>query len=210
MYGALFTSTIKGPEQAADWRATWRLALEGIKAEQIKTALEICAKNQDGMPSPAKFRKLCLPSIDYERLFIDAANEKFSNPLTYWAAQNFGLFELRRMSYPAAKERWIKIVDQLAAEHTLPSVPEPKPALPPPGQTTNREVALKSLDEAKKALKMADPCRRWACEPKSQAAVDLMFRDPPMTEEIEIATQNGFIVGSKWIPPEKRRANGNP
>lgn len=48
--------------------------------------------------------------------------------------------------------------------------------------------------------------RKWALEPKSQAAVDVMFRDPPMAEEIEIARRNGFIRGTEWIPPHKRGA----
>lgn len=46
--------------------------------------------------------------------------------------------------------------------------------------------------------------RKWATEPRSQAAVDLMFSDPPMLAEIDIATKNGFISGKNWVPPEKR------
>jgi hypothetical protein len=46
--------------------------------------------------------------------------------------------------------------------------------------------------------------REWALKPKSQEAVDLMFRHPPMFEEIEIARLNGYINGNKWVPEHKR------
>lgn len=47
--------------------------------------------------------------------------------------------------------------------------------------------------------------RKWALEPKSQQAVDLMLSHPPMTQELAIARANGFIDGDKWVPPHKRK-----
>jgi hypothetical protein len=209
MYGARFTSTIQGPEQADDWRQTWRIGLDGIKAEQIKAALVVCTQRHEWPPSPAEFRALCVPPINHEKMFIDAANAlstgNWPNPITYWAAQSFGAYDLRTMSYKYAKDRWVKAVNTLAAEHTLPSIPEPKPALPAPGKTMSPEVAKKSIEEVRLAMTSSNLDRRWACRPRSQSAVDLMFRDPQMTDEIEVARQNGYIVGASWVSPEKRK-----
>lgn len=46
--------------------------------------------------------------------------------------------------------------------------------------------------------------RKWAIEPKSQQAVDLMLSNPPMAEELRISRENGFIIGDNWVPPHKR------
>ncbi len=48
--------------------------------------------------------------------------------------------------------------------------------------------------------------RAWALQPRSQAAVDLMFTDPPMVREIAIATQDGYIYGHMWVPEHKRKS----
>lgn len=54
------------------------------------------------------------------------------------------------------------------------------------------------------ATSTAPPARDWAIHAKSQRAVDLMFTPPPMTAQIEAATQAGTIIGRRWIPPGER------
>lgn len=204
IFGARFTSTVASTDKRDAWIEVWRIGISGLTAEQIKLGLEKCTKTQEWPPSPAEFRALCLPVIDYEGMFARAANGDYQDRITYWAAQSFGAYDLRRMSYPAAKPRWIKIVDAMAAEHTLPNIPDQTQLrLPAPGQTIRSEAALAGIEAAKEAL-AKNPSRKWALEPKSQQAVNLMFGDPPMLEEIDIATKNGFISGKNWVPPEKR------
>lgn len=213
LYGARFTSTIQKPEQSADWQAAWKVGLDGLRAEQIKNALTICTQKHEWPPSPAEFRSLCIPSIDYEKLFTDAANGKLTDRLTYWSAQSFGLFELRRLSYPAAKEKWRKIVDTMASESTLPNVPEPRAALPAPGQTMSREVAQEEIKKLKENNTIkgdfsdsphAIDMRLWAKMPKSQKAVDLAISGE-MHDELAEARDAGYVVGdNKWVEPSRR------
>jgi hypothetical protein len=207
IYLEKFTKTIKSPEHIADWRACWGSALAGIDLMKIKSALEQCAEKHIWPPSTAEFLALCnppAPKLNYEGLFIDAANGRLTDKITYWAAQSFGLFELRRWSYPACKDRWIAIVDQMVANTELPNIPAPQEALPAPGQTISREAAHRGIEDVKTVANGYDDFREWAKNPKSQAAVDLMFSHPPMYNEIEIAKQAGAIIGRKWIEPHKR------
>lgn len=66
------------------------------------------------------------------------------------------------------------------------------------------DISKNEIDNSKKSnANHLKTDRDWAKFPKSQAAVDLMFSDPPMTKEIEIAKQNGFIdENNMWIKPE--------
>jgi hypothetical protein len=192
----------------ADWREVWRIGLDGLTGEQIRDALEICTKKHEWPPSPAEFRALCIPPIDHERLFIDAANAlstgKWPNPLTYWAAQSFGAYDLRQMSYPQAKARWIKIVDVMAAEHTLPNVPERMEALPAPGKTMSPDVAKGGLETMKKIAFEEKSSIDWARRPRSQRAVDLAIAGE-MHDALADARKAGYVEGDRWISPERRK-----
>lgn len=66
---------------------------------------------------------------------------------------------MRQVSYQQAKERWIRIVDVMAATRDLPAIPEPKQALPAPGQTMSQEVAeeaIKAMHACLKSMKISE------------------------------------------------------
>lgn len=210
MYGARFTSTLKTQEHADDWKVVWSKALVELTAEQIKIALDRCVDDYQWPPSPAEFRALCIPLIDHEKMFIDAANAlstgKWPSLLSYWAAQSFGVYDLRTLSYDKAKTRWVKIVDVMAAESTLPNIPERMQALPAPGKTTSPEVAKNGLEAMKKIAFEETPTLGWARRPRSQRAVDLAIAGE-LHDALADARKAGYVEGDKWISPERRKTN---
>lgn len=145
-------------EQRRDWKIAWSNGLAGLAVEKIAAAATLCAQRHDWPPSPAEFRKLVESPIDYERMFINAANalstRRWPDKVMYWSACAFGHYDLVRMSYPAAKTRWQSVVDEIAAEDVLPEIPDHEiKQLPEPGQTMNREVAFAELEKAKRILR---------------------------------------------------------
>lgn len=60
---------------------------------------------------------------------------------------------MRQVSYQQAKDRWTRIVDVMAATRDLPAIPEPKQALPAPGETMSPEVAEEALKSMNACLK---------------------------------------------------------
>lgn len=61
---------------------------------------------------------------DYHALFLAVCSGTYPSPLAYWAAQQFGHFELKKARWPAAEPRWRQIVDELIADEPLPAIPE--------------------------------------------------------------------------------------
>lgn len=94
--------------------------------------------------------------IDYHALFLDACSQRYPSPLVYWAAQQFGHFELKKARWRSAEPRWRKIVDELLADEPLPAIPSHL-IDPPPVLNASPKPAKDSLDWARKVI--ANPLR---------------------------------------------------
>ncbi|MDE3023620.1 MAG: hypothetical protein KGI54_17540, partial [Pseudomonadota bacterium] len=125
------------------WLSTWSEGLAGLTTLEIQTGLQ-SSLNVEWPPSLPQFRNLCKPLPDYESLFNEAcrecgkhaANRKWTNRMSYHAANVFGHFELKNATWSAAKIRWTKIIDELRAIGDLDPIPEYRDAIPAPGRTT--------------------------------------------------------------------------
>lgn len=129
-----FTSTLV----IDDWKKMWSHAFisNGITAKMAFEAIERCAKEYPKWPpTEGEFIALCRPEIDYEQAFHDAVRQMHKRmqndpddrdfwpmPAMYWAAVDFGQFELRTVSYGQAAARWKRLLDK-RRESDCPDVP---------------------------------------------------------------------------------------
>lgn len=156
------------PSQGAieAWRDTWADAFvdEGITPQQVADAMRACRKKYDWPPSLTEFLKLCVPPVDHESAFHEAVNQMrrretgddtWTHPAIYWAAVEFGSWELRGASWATARIRWVRILEAKLADRNLPEVPERRTALPAPGATlVNPEKVRQFVDELRQKMNM--------------------------------------------------------
>lgn len=161
IYGGQFSKLWDGVDPDAV-KLTWSEGLAGVTGDEIGRALQTCLK-REWPPTLPEFRKLCHPPPDYQRMFINACGSCYPDALTYWAAQQFGHFELRNSSWRAAEKRWQTIVDELIEDQPLPPIPEHvgAKAIPAPGKTRNPAVAAEHI-AAIKQMKPGEPSKEWA------------------------------------------------
>lgn len=152
MYGTRFAQHWHGIDPA-EVKATWAAGLAGCSGEQIARGLEACM-TLEWPPALPQFRALCCPRSDYHQLFLDACSGRYTGPLTYWAAQQFGYFELRNATWKSAERRWQRIVDELLQDEPLPPVPPHvgAPALPAPGQAGATEIGRRAIEQIRQML----------------------------------------------------------
>jgi hypothetical protein len=157
IYGAKFAQQWHGVD-FEDLKATWVQALAGYTAEEIMRGVEACY-NRPHAPTLPEFRALCRRTIDPESAYAEAqeqmqrredGQDKWSHPAVYWAAVQYGHFELRNHTWATAAKRWTKLLNDLLADKTLPPVQERKAALPAPGTLSQTP---EQIAEAKAAFR---------------------------------------------------------
>lgn len=161
LYRDSFAKHIDTDEKIADWLEVWSMVLGTMTGEQVKTALDKTTMAHKWPPTPAEFKALCIPDVDYQATFADAANGRWTIAAVYWAAQRFGRFELRTATWQKAGERWIKLLDDALADPDLPEIPEHK-ALPAPAASYSQEAGRAALQSIKGMLKPKEPGTQWA------------------------------------------------
>lgn len=159
-YGAKFADAWRGVDPA-EVKAAWGEELAGYSIPEIQAGIA-GLKTRDWPPTLPEFLKLCRPPLDYEMAYGEALRElpkhregraTWSQPEIYWAAVRIGDFDLRNNPYKAIANRWKAELDRAIAEG-LTTIPEPKIALPAPGQTTVAPEVVKArfaaMDELRK------------------------------------------------------------
>lgn len=166
MYPQRWRSAFPSQASIEAWRDTWADAFadEGITPQQVADAVRACRKRFDWPPSLTEFLKLCCPPVDHESAFQEAVNQmrlretnddKWSSPAIYWAAVEFGSWELRQATYSLVRARWMRILEAKLADRNLPDVPERRTALPAPGKTmVAPEKVRAALDELRQKMAM--------------------------------------------------------
>lgn len=161
MYGSKFAGMWAGADVTEVKRA-WATGLAGYTAQELAAGLEACLA-MAWPPTLPEFMRACRPPLEYETMFIHAAHGKFS-PLTYWAAQRFGIYELRTKSYQYAEKRWKECIAQVQAWDEIPPIPETsRMALPAPGKTYSPEKARAAMEEIRKILGKDSPASPTSC-----------------------------------------------
>jgi len=148
-------ATMWASADPATVKREWAEALAGFSGTEILVGLN-SARSRDWPPTLGEFMRLCRPEPPYEDLFIAAQLGHRNDPVSYWAAQAFGGYELRIATWPKARARWIECVDQVLKAHTLPPIPDQdRLALPAPGQTRTSAVAREAIDSLKRMIATA-------------------------------------------------------
>lgn len=156
MYPQRWRSAFADTNAIRNWREAWADALvdERITPQQVADAVRACRRKYDWPPSLTEFLKLCSPPVDHEAAFREAVEQmrmresgadKWSSPAIYWAAVEFGSWELRQATWALVKNRWSRVLDDKLAEADLPAIPERREALPAPGKTTVDPAKVREL-----------------------------------------------------------------
>ena len=160
---SFFTSTLV----TEDWKKMWSHAFisNGITAKMAFSAIERCAKEYPKWPpTEGEFIALCRPEIDYEQAFHDAVRQMHKRmqndpddrdfwpiPAIYWAALEFGQFELRTVSYSQAAGKWKRLLDKWR-EADCPDVKSFVPQIAAPARD-DAGVAITSVEAKATAMR---------------------------------------------------------
>jgi hypothetical protein len=146
MYPNRWRAAFPDDHNLSTWAEVWAEAFveEGIQPEMIQQALSVCRKRHEWPPSLPEFLACCRPDkADAYTAFLEAVQQMprraqggdhWSHPAVYWAASDFGAYELQHAAWDTAKGRWKAIYERRCAQVDLPAVPQPMVAIPPPGQ----------------------------------------------------------------------------
>ena len=147
MYPNRWRAAFANEQSVANWRDAWALAFadEGLTMDDVAVAVKRCRAQFDWPPSLPEFLKLCAVTVEPESAFYEAVaqmrnraagvSDAWSHPAIYWAAVQFGTWDLRSVAYERCKPRWGRILSAKLAQRCEP-VPAPMMALPAPGETT--------------------------------------------------------------------------
>ena len=165
MYPGKFRAHFTGEQSIANWRSAWAQAFaeEGFLMEEIALGLRVCRRSSDWPPSLPEFLKMCRASIDPESAFREAVSQManrsmgipdaWSHPAIYWAAVEFGTWDLHSVAYARCKARWDRILAAKWGERCAP-VPVALLALPSPGETTpDPETIARLIAGARSVIK---------------------------------------------------------
>ena len=173
LYGAKFAQQWEGltPRELKD---SWNQKLAGLDEAQVRRGLVACM-TREWPPTLPEFVKLCCPWMAPEVAYHEAVRGMsarkrgelgiWSHPAVYWAAVGVSTVDLLSSTYGAIKARWEKTLSDELAKGAWPDIPEPRQALPAPGQTlaTKAEAAaaLKKMGADKALDQTGRNARRW-------------------------------------------------
>lgn len=151
LYGVRFADMWRGTD-IAYVKSLWAKALSGLSVREVRTGLDQC-RFKPWPPSLPEFLVLCSPPPDPEKAFVAAQDlvcrrqsgkDVWPDKALYWAAVEFGFFDLRSMSWQLAKNRWSRLwLEKQAMEAVLPPVPKASLKLVCPGQALTDTVTAK-------------------------------------------------------------------
>lgn len=151
LYGVRFADMWRGTD-IAYVKSLWAKALSGLSVREVRTGLDQC-RFKPWPPSLPEFLGLCRPPPDPEKAFVAAQDlvcrrqsgqDVWPDKALYWAAVEFGFFDLRSMSWQLAKNRWSRLwLEKRAMEAVLPPVPKASLKLACPGHALTDTVTAK-------------------------------------------------------------------
>lgn len=173
LYGAKFAQQWEGltPRELKD---SWNQKLAGLDEAQVRRGLVACM-TREWPPTLPEFVKLCCPWMAPEVAYHEAVRGMsarkrgelgiWSHPAVYWAAVGVSTVDLLSSTYGSIKARWEKTLSDELAKGAWPDIPEPRQALPAPGQTlaTKAEAAaaLRKMGADKALDQTGRNPRRW-------------------------------------------------
>jgi len=152
----------------------WAEDLAGFSGDEISVGLQAC-KQREWPPTLPEFIRLCRPWMSPEVAYHEAVHGmscrrrgemgQWSHPAVYWAAISVSSVDLLNSTYGSIKGRWEKTFAEELGKGGWHPIPEPRTALPAPGQTlaTKAEAAaaLKKMGAEKVFDQSGKDHRRW-------------------------------------------------
>jgi hypothetical protein len=182
MYLGRWRANFHTPEAIEAWAEAWSDALtrHRVTPKQAFAALQALELGGDRPPPTLpEFLALCQPPrLDYYEAFVHAVRNmaaraadepgEWPEPAIYWAALDFGPYELRTLSYKQAETGWRRCLDRRRAA-ACPDVPPvmvvlPAPALDLAGKAMTSDEAKAAAMEAIAGMTGRAPSRRASRE----------------------------------------------
>lgn len=165
LYGARLADMWRN-SNIAEVKRAWSEELAGFKVGEVEAGLQAC-RAKPWPPTLPEFLLLCRPPVCVEEMFVQAqeqlsrrafGEDAWPSKAVYWAAVDYGFFQLRTHAWQTAKPRWTRIVvEKMRFEDDFPDIPAAVPALPSPGKVfTDVETAKKNLSELKALSKAGE------------------------------------------------------
>ena len=163
IYAGQFARDFKDPVQIEMWKLEWADALqqERITFKQALMALHHFRRKSLEPPSLYTFLAYASPIPDFQEAFVEArkqlplretGRDVWSHPAIYWAAVDFGGFELRNTTLASGRLRWAKLLNARLRLHWLPPIPTVTLASRRQAHIRNKHTARHALDGARVLL----------------------------------------------------------
>jgi hypothetical protein len=221
LYLTKWTHSFKGDADIKSWALEWsqEFVRHGITPHMILPAIERCSTEyEDWPPNCPQLIAMCRPVIDYEQAFNEAVQEmrkrsvgedRWAHPAIYWAAMDFGWYDLRQATYGQAAHRWKKLLDK----HLMagcPDVPKYVPQLAAPardadGKAMTSAEARAAAMAATKAMADKKPSRNIAVE----RARDIMARHAAGETILVYYVEHAREVLARLESPEPRESDAD-
>lgn len=164
IYLQKWKNNFPNPQAVENWKTAWSESMSRAEIT-FQMAFDGTVRCQeqypDWPPTLPQFVALCRAPLDYEAAFLEAVaqmhkrqfnEDLWSHPAIYWAAIDFGQFELRNSSYSQAANRWKRLLDKRIAS-ACPSVEPYRAQLTAPAR--NEAGKAVTSDEAKAMFREA-------------------------------------------------------
>lgn len=165
MYGCRFLDAVDQAGGLDAWKALWASVFisERLTYKAVYRALGELVRAGGDPPTLPEFvdRASPVPSAsdsfaEAQRnvsfiTFGDTAGVRWSHPAVYWAARDFGFFDLRQSTYATGGRRWRSLLRSRLRENFLPPIPAIK-SPPPWSERVNREVGRSAMVHVKELL----------------------------------------------------------
>ncbi|WP_180100563.1 hypothetical protein [Achromobacter mucicolens] len=170
LYGAKFAQQWEGLTPR-ELKNSWNQKLAGLDEAQVRRGLTACLA-REWPPTLPEFVKLCCPWTTPELAYHEAVRGMsarkrreigiWSHPAVYWAAVGISTVDLLGSTYGSIKARWERTLSDELAKGAWPDIPEPRQALPAPGQTLATKVEAAAALKKMRENETLDPARRNA------------------------------------------------
>lgn len=159
-------SQFQDADAVRNWCRVWsqRLYEEGITFVMAKAALTTIERKMganDFPPDLPTFIAAAKQIPSYEEAFIEAqrqigqidfGTDVWSHPAIYWAAVDFGLYDLRFAKWASSARRWTELLSKRLGQIDIQNVPKRLPK--PEYKKGSPEVARAALDKIRESLGM--------------------------------------------------------
>lgn len=165
MYGRRFLDVVDQAGGLDVWKAFWAAAFvsERLTYNDVKRAMSGLVRAGGDPPTLPEFIDCASPIPSAQDSFAeaqrnvsfmtfgDAGAVSWSHPAVYWAAYDFGFFDLRQSTFATGGRRWRSLLRSRLRSNYLPPIPNVETKRPW-AERVNREVGRSAMVHVKELL----------------------------------------------------------